>query len=376
MNVIFIQRVLPHYRVPFFYLLRDDLGKVGVNLELVYGQENTGSVPRTVPLCEPWAKKIKNKYISVGDYETVWQPCLSHLKDADLIIVEQANRLLVNYLLLYFGRSKRKVAFWGHGRNMKLSENASFTEKIKKIFINKVDWWFAYTDASGRVVGDAGFPLDRITVVDNTVDNREFGDRLSEVTDSQKNALIQKLGIQGRNVCLFCGGMYQEKRLKFLLKACDAIKQIIPDFEILFVGTGPDKKHIEVAAQKNQWIHYLGPLYGIEKAVSFSISKALLMPGVVGLVVVDSFVSGVPLFTTDITGHGPEIEYLVNNVNGVIVENNIRSYADAVAEILNSGSGLRHLVEGCSMSSKEYTIENMTSKYSSGIQCCLGLTGD
>ena len=42
MSVVIIQRVLPHYRVPFFLQLEKQLSRRDIRLSVVYGQEYEG----------------------------------------------------------------------------------------------------------------------------------------------------------------------------------------------------------------------------------------------------------------------------------------------------------------------------------------------
>ena len=99
MKVTIVQRILPHYRICFVERLHEQLALRGIELELVYGQELPGTVPRTTPLQKPWAHPIENRYLTFGSAELLWQPCLARLRGSDLVIVEQSNRLLLNYWL-------------------------------------------------------------------------------------------------------------------------------------------------------------------------------------------------------------------------------------------------------------------------------------
>ena len=54
------------------------------------------------------------------------------------------------------------------------------------------------------------------------------------------------------------------------------------------------------------------------------------MPGAVGLGILDSFALQTPMVTTTQNFHGPEIEYLENGKNGIITEDNIETYTNAI----------------------------------------------
>jgi L-malate glycosyltransferase len=371
-KVTIIQRILPHYRVPFFEALRCELARAGVELQLIYGQEYPGTVPSSELLKHPWTIRIENRYLNTPLGQVVWQGCLSHLEGSDLIVFEQANSLLLNYWLMRSRRRRKcRLAFWGHGRNFQASPGYSLREGLKKWFINQVDWWFAYTESSAMTVRESGFPPGRITVVQNTIDTNELKSALAEVMQADLNDLRAHLGLANEHVALYCGGLYAGKQLDFLIAACQAIRQRISDFHMIFIGNGPEQGKIEQAAQEHSWIHYVGPKFGRDRAMYFRVSQALLIPGLVGLAIVDSFVAGTPLFTTDIRSHSPEISYLEHGVNGVLTPFTISHYADAVAEFFESEELQKRLREGCQRDARVYTFEHFVERFASGIVHCL-----
>ena len=145
----------------------------------------------------------------------------------------------------------------------------------------------------------------------------------------------------------------------------------IPDFELLAIGDGPDQLLVEEAAREHSWVHYLGGVYGAERAPYFAMARAFLMPGLVGLAVVDSFVAAVPMFTTNVPIHSPEIAYLDDGRNGVIVHHDIMTYADAVAEYLQSPVMQQRLIDGCKDSARNFGISRMVERFAVGVQRCL-----
>lgn len=368
--VTIVQRVLPQYRIPFFTGLRDRLDKSGISLRLVYGQEYPGTVPRTVECEAAWCRRITNRYIRLPGMELVWQPCLAQLEDSDLLIVEQANRLLVNTALIR-NKKQRKVAYFGHGRNMQAGSSRSFRERYKRLLLGKADWWFAYTGMTADIVVGAGFPRDRITVVGNTIDTTAFSRDLAAVSADDRDALKVRLGLKESNIVLFCGGMNSGKRLGFVLEACLALRERLEDFAAIFIGDGPEMPLVEDAARRHPWLRCVGPLFAGDRAPYFRLGKVLLLPGSVGLAINDSFAAQVPLVTTDMPGHGPEIAYLENGVNGIMTRNDPGSYVEAVVSLLESESLQGRLMEGCKRSAERYTMENMIGNFAAGVARCL-----
>lgn len=372
-EVVIVQRVLPHYRVEFFKKLHVKLASLGINMRLFYGKELPGSVPKSVSISVPWAHYVENNYFSFLGNELIWQKgCLGKLAGTDLVIIEQANRLLINYLIILFRRFwKYKVGFWGHGKNLQSYECFSCSELLKKKMVTSVDWWFAYTELSAQMVAEIGFPLEKITNVCNTIDTTIFSEELQSVDMLCVDKIKRELGGPRGCYCLFCGGMYALKRVDFLLSACFKIKEKVPELHVILIGDGPEKYKIENVSLRNPWIHYLGAKYGSEKAPYFVLSEALLMPGLVGLVIIDSFISSTPIFTTEIPIHSPEITYLKNGENGFMTKNDISEYVDAVVKYLNSPSIRKKVSKGCSESAKLYSIDSMVKNFTEGISACL-----
>jgi len=73
--------------------------------------------------------------------------------------------------------------------------------------------------------------------------------------------------------------------------------------------------------------------------------------------------------TTNVPFHSPEIDYLVNGVNGVIVgeKDDLSAYADRVSHILLNDDERERLIYGCRVAREKYTIEEMVERFTDGI---------
>lgn len=373
-RVIILQRVMPHYRLPFFRRLRENLAARGIDLAVLYGDERPGTLPATVPLDEPWATWLRNRYLKVGRRELVWQPALRQLQDSDLVIVEQSSRLLVNYLLLARSGGRRaKIAYWGHGQNFQAggSRFDQAHHRWKNAITRRADWFFAYTDRSLEPLRTAGFPAERVTVVNNAIDSGRLQAARDALTVGELERLRAELGLQGGAVALYCGAMYREKRLGFLIEACEEIRRLLPDFRMIFVGGGPDQGLVEAAASRNDWMRYVGPKFATEAVPYFALSKALLLPAGIGLAIIDAFALGVPLLTAALPGHGPEIAYLEPGVNGEISDPDPGAYAAMVVRYLTSPERQESYGRACRAAAARLTIDAMAERFAEGIAACL-----
>jgi glycosyltransferase involved in cell wall biosynthesis len=369
-KVVIISKHIPQYRMTFYSLLRERLKEQGVELVLIYGQPNGFESAKGDSVDLDWATRINNRYIRIGDRELIWQPCWSLLKNADIVIVEQAGKLLLNYLLVAASKlGIKKVAYWGHGKNFQAHTENRLNGWLKNKLINQVDWWFCYNDYGAKGVLSSGFPREKVTIVNNAVDTKRIAEGVDSITDQKIESIKKELGISSSNVAVYVGGMYAEKRLEFLLDACLVIRRLVSDFEMVFVGSGVDAGLVEKAAKEHVWIHYIGPKFFEELDVYLAMAKVQLMPGLVGLGVLDSFASETPMVTTAISYHSPEIDYLINGENGLIVNNpdDMNTYAKEVSKLMMNKGELEHLKEGGRIAKGIYTVESMADRFAAGV---------
>ena len=369
-KVAIIYRYIPQYRYGFYERLRNRLFDEGVELILIYGQPGANDRLKGDAVEIPWGIKLRNRILRIGRTELYWQPAMKYIWDADLVIVEQANKLLLNYYLILMNvLGCKKIAFWGHGKNFKSTSRNKTSELIKKWISSKVFWWFAYTEKCAQIVRENGFPPDQITVVQNAIDTKNLIDSRKKMSTEQINELKEALHIKGSKVGLYVGAMYNERKLDFLLESCNLIRSYVRDFEMIFIGKGKDQQSVEIMAQENQWVHYIGPKFDDEKIPYFALADVFLMPGSVGLAILDCFALEVPLITIEDPDHGPEMEYLKNGVNGIIVKDVYKpdQYAQAVSQILGDEEIHKSLIEGCKKSAEKYTLEQMVENFTQGV---------
>jgi glycosyltransferase involved in cell wall biosynthesis len=340
------------------------LAERGIQLELLVGRGTPAEEKKHDAGELSWAQSMPTRYLAGGRF--CWQPVGGLLAESDLVIVTQENKLLQNHLLMLLPR-RFKLAFWGHGANLQSDNPHGIKECFKRWTTNRVDWWFAYTQMSADLVMLAGFPGDRITVLNNTVDTSELQRQRQSVTPEETHALREVLGFGTGPVGAFVGSLYADKRLEFLFAAAEAVRREVPDFQLMIVGEGPERDKVGSWCNCHTWARWVGSRFGREKAAYLSVAQLMLNPGLVGLGILDSFVCGVPMLTTDCGIHSPEIAYLENGVNGLMTANDLDSYVGACVSLLRDAWALDALREGCSASAKNYTVENMARHFADGI---------
>lgn len=353
MKVVIVQQLLAQYRVPFFDGLRRSLAESGIELALVHGQATGARAARRDEAALPWATKIANRSVELRGHEiAVWQPARHFLHDADLVIVEHANRLLLNYLLMAL--RPPRLAFWGHGANLQSSAPNGIRERFKRATALQADWYFAYTAGCADRVARIGFPSERICVVNNSI-------QISEADPVPRKP----------HSAVYVGALDAFKRIDFLLEAAELVRYRIPDFSLEIAGDGPERDRVATAASRADWITYHGPVYGVEKQKLLQGAEILLVPGLVGLVAVDSFGARTPIVTLADSRHSPEYEYLSRQNAMVVRDANLEAYATSVAELLRDGARLRELRRGCAESGERYGLDAMIRNFAGGVENAL-----
>jgi len=348
--------------------LRELLAERQIDLAVLVGTATPEELAKHDGGYLSWASVIPTQYFLSGS--VCWQRYDGHLRDIDLVVMNHQNKLLYNHWLL-FGPRHFRVALWGHGRNMQRQAAGSLRERFKLWTISKADWYFAYTQISVDVVASTGFPVARITNLNNSIDTSGLCRDRGSISPDEIAVLKRDLGLAGKPVGVFIGSLFAEKRLDFLLEACRRVRQRLPQFQCIIIGDGPEREKIREWAAADDWVHWVGARQGREKALYLGCAQVMLNPGMVGLGILDSFVLGIPMITTDCGIHSPEIAYLRSGENGLMTPDNIDAFAVAVSSLLGNPVALAGMCRGCVDSARNFRIENMADRFADGIVSAL-----
>lgn len=372
-RVVCVQHRLLNYRVALFEGLRQRLAEDGIEFVLVHGQPTLAEATENNSGQLDWARHAPDRDLLGGRF--VWQPPGRSALGADLVIVAQEKKQLWNAVAMTLQRPAR-LAYWGHESDCKSARSKGLRERVTLWQIPTVDWWFADTERSADLVTEAGFPADRVTTLENAFDPHSLTVQCLGIALAETQSFLSGLGIEpGAPVGIFIGSLTPDKRIGFLLETAKTIRQRVPGFRLLVVGSGPLADEVHAAAARHPWVHALGMRTGRDKALCLRSAQLMLNPGLVGLSLLDSFVGGVPIVTTDCHVHSTEVVYLRSGVNGVMTQDTPGAFVDACARLLGSPEERARLAAAALADASRYNIENMVERFATGISAALRLPG-
>lgn len=156
-----------------------------------------------------------------------------------------------------------------------------------------------------------------------------------------------------------------------MLQAAKRARDRLPSFVLVVAGAGRQQSLAEKAAAEHSFIHYVGPILEARKTAFFALSRIYVLPGAVGLGVVDAFLHGIPPVATNFPYHGPEFVYLRDGENGLVADNSAEALSDAIVRLATDKDLYGRLVEGVEVASRTYTVEEMAHRFAAGVLAAL-----
>jgi glycosyltransferase involved in cell wall biosynthesis len=368
-RVAFVYPSVPHYSVPFLTRLIAAAEEDGIHIDVFGGKAPSALRAREDSGYAPFVRALRTREWLVRGRALLYKSPAPVLRGGyDLVILEQAVQNIESYeLLARFGR--RRIAFWGHGRTYTKAVSPR-QEALKQWLTQRGTWFFGYTQPGVDTVVEHGFPRDRTTVFNNTIDTVALRADLSAVSDTEVADFSRHHDLRG-STALYLGGLDAYKRISFLLDSAAIAHQKCSDFRLLIAGNGSDRPVVEEFVAQNSWAHYLGSVQGRKKARALAAAQAMSIPGRIGLVAVDSLAAGIPIVATNFPHHAPEFDYLEDGLTAVVTENDVDSYAAGLIAFLKDRPRQKEMSDRCQIEAEKYTLDRMVCSVLSGIKSAL-----
>lgn len=354
-QAVIVQRIVPHYRVPVFQKLHEELGWRVACSESAASHGLNCARPDEHPwlLGFPFRSKPGHEF-------RAGVPLGQIIADtgAEALVCEFSPQLSSTWRLSLRG-AHIPFAFWSQGWNRdrgfdRLADRA--VHALRLALIRRADAQLVYSEESAQYLRERLGAKAPIFVARNTLSLGDMPGRM--IDDSPSDPQAPHI--------LSIGRLTPEKHVPRVVEAFLKLRDTLPGARLTVVGDGPDRPAVEAAAARGDGsVSLLGAVYDEEEVARiFQSASLLVIGGSVGLSVNHALAYGVPVMIFDdpiANHHHPEHSYVIPGVTGFRVQDTgVDGLAAALAQALAApgpraelGDPLRGYVES------ELSLERM-----------------
>lgn len=310
--MLLISNEVFHYRVSIYNYLNERLRLIGYEFIVLTNKVQTSNPHRA-------QFQLLEKPFNFLDYRNA----INEIQPDMVILFLHLRDFIVWPLMVWMKHRRTKIIYWNHGLNLSIPDS-----KVRRvlfgIFHRLADAIILYSRNEIQYIADKY--RGKIHIANNTLNFRDF-----PVVDKSIEQIKTEYGIRFHKVVLFVGRITKEKRLDDLL---DGASFFHDDICVVIVGGGLNAGQ-EKRVMETRNIYYLGEIYDINRVSEiFKMADVFSIPGKMGLGINQAMYWGLPVVTEDVR-HSPEISYVVNEVNGFIVQkHNSRELAEKINYLL------------------------------------------
>ena len=368
------QGCVPIYRRPFF----DRLAR-SPHIDYVIA---VGDPPRGTDYMAaqpPYAFQtlpIRNYELPLGNKTVIWQPLVStYWNDFDAVVLGEELKYISHFALAAISKARgRPFVWWGFGAprwevsaNKATAVRRPISEFVAHYLRRQASGYLSYTQSGREKLEQRGFASANIAVLNNVVDIEAQRILRAEVAGESEADIRKKLGVApDLPVLIYFGRFLTTKHVDVLVRYALRRRAMGSPVCALISGSGVEAGHLhELAAGSSDIV--FSKLDDADLARALRISKAIVIPGFVGLAVTHGFAHGVPMITREGV-HPPEIEYLDHGVNGLLLPEDETLFFEGLDAFLASPELQAKLSAGAEHSAADLTMDAMAERFDGLLQ--------
>lgn len=151
----------------------------------------------------------------------------------------------------------------------------------------------------------------------------------------------------------------------------DRLRLLTPGASLHIVGDGPLRPQCEQAANGREWLQYHGTQRGQSLRELALASDVAIIPGRLGLAVLEMASAGLPMATFAVSRHNAEISYLKDGINSVFLSGDINAAAKELGTLLTDRPALERMRNEALSTASKYTIRRMAVNFADGVMASL-----
>jgi len=143
-----------------------------------------------------------------------------------------------------------------------------------------------------------------------------------------------------------------------------------PNVDIIIFGTGAEESELQRSSQDlpNVVFHRHDDM---KLSRALRVSAAVVIPGFLGLAVTHAFAHGIPMLTRASDWHSPEIDYLKDGTNGLILPAAPDLFFQALDDFVGNPELQQRLAKGAIETSALIDMDHMVRTFDSLVVKCL-----
>jgi glycosyltransferase involved in cell wall biosynthesis len=369
-TVLVLQEQVPPYRVPFFRFLAKELASRDLDVRVL-----SSSVLPGIDELGFRHRRVLTSRGGLSALERIYRE-----RPVALILPHDARFAPVAAVTQLLQKRGRKQLFWGMGLARRYSVAPTCNsypeavaqydgapsvrarhfaaEAVRRLMLSACDRYLSYTEISTRNLLNSGYDVARITTLNNAVE---------ALATPEQAMKAQRVPLR----TLFVASLAEDKEPLAAVAIIDRLQQLAPGTTLHIVGDGPLRPRCEQAANERDWVHYHGTLRGQELRELALTSDVAIIPGRVGLAVLEMASSGLPMVTFATSLHGAEIVYLKDGVNGLLVAGDIDCAAKELGALLTDRPTLERMRKEALSTASMYTVRDMAVNFADGVMASL-----
>jgi L-malate glycosyltransferase len=352
-TVLVVQEQVPPYRVPFFRSLAAELSSRGLDLRVV----SSSALPDATDLGFSYQRIIASRY---GLYALVE---IYRERPAVLVLPHSGRFAPVATVTRLLQSHGRKQVFWGMGmvgRFGKAAEGDRYPvgEAVRRSMLSTCDHYLSYTELSTANLLKNGYGAASITTLNNAVE---------ALADPEQAMWAQRVPLR----ILFVASLTEDKEPLAAVAIVDQLRVLAPDATLHIVGDGPLRPQCVQAANARDWVHYHGARRGQDLRDLALTADIAMIPGRMGLAVLDMAGAGLPMATFADSRHHPEIVYLKDGINGLFLTSDTNAAAKELEALLTDRPAIEQMRREALSTASKYTIQRMAENFADGVMASL-----
>ncbi|MCX7626644.1 MAG: glycosyltransferase family 4 protein [Candidatus Sumerlaeaceae bacterium] len=321
---------------------------------------------------------VKTYFLSRRRQDLVWQDFFLRARKYDLVITDTFISNLTYVFVNLWKIAGVKRGYWGHTSDQtSMPSQITTFKKALEVFkawcLRRADVFFAYTDSEKHRLTAAGFPLQRIIVLNNTIDTTQERRAYCELK-ARRSLLREKYALTNREVIIYLGRMMDQKRLDVLFEGFEQLHRRRPSTCLVLAGGGPGASYVAKFAEKlgSDAVRYWGPVDELTAQELLTCAELFCLPGQIGLAPLRALCFDLPVVAFRVSFHAPEVEYLNENNALLLPEDlSVREFAEKLAFALDYWKDEQRRAS-LYPTIAHLTMENMVDNFIKGVNLALG----